>query len=198
MAKSKSSMSRVTAAQTDFSRKAYVGRVDPEQGRHKSVVAVMHTLGGQFMGLDRLYMGCYMSGGFKLALFLLVLSIVLYLNSKTDTTAPVTTTTSALSATGSPETESPKYSDLKKIGLNTITVLTVWAIFDTIVVFYNLVSKDYRPPFTYCRDRGKLWSSEGEVHRGQMYAFLMVVLIVIIGVRLYKEIPGWLLDNLKR
>ena len=200
MAKSKSK-SRSSAPVTDFSRKAYAGRVDPQHGKHKSVVAVMHALGGQFMGLDRLYMGCYMSGVFKFALFLLVLGIVLYQNSKSETTAAATVK-STLTATGLPATESQgwlsEYSNLGKIGFNTIMVLAAWAIFDTIVVFYNMVSKDYRPPFTYCRDRGKLWSSESEVHRGQMYAFLMVVLVVIIGVRLYTEIPTWLLENLKR
>lgn len=198
-------MSRTrSAAKSDYSRKAYEGRVDPVHGKYKSVVALLHAVGGQFMGLDRLYMGCYLSGGFKLALFLFAVGVVVYqMNTKKDPTTPSATVPPAVptvkptaSAESGGNWATDKISSVGMIALNAVGFLTLWAIFDTIVVFYNLVSKDYRPPYTYCRDEGKLWRSEKEVQRGQMYALMMVVLVVIIGIRLFSEIPQWLFKNL--
>ena len=199
-------MSRRRAATRapDYSRKAYEGRVDPVNGKQKWVMALLHSVGGQFMGLDRLYMGCQLSGGFKLVLFLFAVAVVLYqMNTKKETTTPSATVPPAVpTVKPSPDTSSEsksftdRFSSAGIIAMNAVGFLCLWALFDTIVVFYNLVTKDYRPPYTYCRDEGRLWVSEKEVQRGQVYAMMMVVLVVIIGIRLFSEIPQWLIDNL--
>lgn len=162
---------------------------DPVHGRHKWVLALLSSVGGQFMGLDRLYLGCYVTGAFKMVLFLSVLGIVLYQQFKSgDTSAPAIPSTSS---------EKP-WTSLGRIGYNTLLLLSVWAVFDTAVVFLNLVRRDARAPYTYCRDRAKPWTSEAEVRRGQLYAFAMLVVIFIFGISVYSEIPSWLYKNLSK
>lgn len=164
---------------------------DPQHGRHKWVMALLSSVGGQFMGLDRLYLGCYVTGGFKLFLFLAVLGIVLYQQfRKGGTSLPA-------SPSGSSNSDKP-WTSLGQIGYNTLILLTVWAFFDTLVVFLNLVRRDTKAPYTYCRDRARPWTSEAEVRRGQLYAFAMLVVIFIFGISVYSEIPAWLYKNLSR
>lgn len=151
--------------------------VSVESGKSKRVLLAITAAGGSAAGLDRLYMGCRATGLLKLALFSAVAGTAAYewyTNKEANTAAPG-------SGTG-----------FSSILLRLISFLLIWTVFDSVVVFYNALSGSYKVPYSYCRDKSRVWKSVEDVEQSKILAVIIIVATVVAN----AFMPTYILDHL--
>lgn len=135
--------------------------------RSKIILGLLSALGGSFVGLDRLYMGCKFSGILKLVLFIFLITVaVLNENNKL-----------------------PDNTQLKQWAYNAFFLLMAWAFVDIVLVIFNLLSGQATAPYTMvCTASKAPWKSQQDILYGRYLGAVIVVTNIVIGYTVYSKI----------
>jgi len=136
------------------------GSYEQEQPRKSKILLLLiHLLGGGYLGLDRMYMGCWQSGLIKMLLFVVGVVLLFSFFPSNNDAEPV------------------KYPMALWVGFVCLMVSYIWVMLDLIWVLINAASGSTEVPWTYCDNA--MWRNEGDITCGQYLAFFLIGVTVL-------------------
>ena len=126
-------------------------RGPPPVVKNKLIVLLLDTFGFGVIGLDRIYLRCYLAGVVKFAT--LVLGFLFMFSGNLT---------------------------LMYIGGMLLTISFLWNIVDTLSLYYNAIIMDRGVPFIFCRpDRPVIWDGYQNLVDAKNLSLLLIVIFII-------------------
>jgi len=120
--------------------------------KNKLIVLLLDAFGFGNLGLDRIYLGCYLSGVLKFSI--LVFGILLLFTPNRDASLA---------------------------GAALLTVSFIWNLIDTATIFYNAITEQRGLPFLFCRtNRPVRWKNYQNIVDGKNYALALLLLYIVL------------------
>ena len=120
--------------------------------KNKLIVLLLDAFGFGYMGLDRIYLGCYLSGVLKFSIA--VFSMLLLFTPNVEA---------------------------QLVGGMLLVVSLVWNLIDTFTIFYNAITEQRGVPFIFCRsDKPMMWKDQQNIVDGKNFGLALMLIYIIL------------------
>jgi TM2 domain-containing membrane protein YozV len=127
--------------------------------KNKLVVLMIDAFGLGYLGLDRIYLGCYLSGVIKFSV-LVFGTLLLFTPNRNASLA----------------------------GLLLLLVSLIWNMVDTFSLLYNAITEKRGVPYTFCRTRKPVrWVNYQNVSDAKNYALALTVVYLVLHTGMFRN-----------
>ena len=121
--------------------------------KNKLIVLIIDTFGLGVLGLDRIYLGCYLSGVLKFAT--LVMGTLLVVTPNTNA---------------------------RHIGTALLAIAVLWNIVDTFSLFYNAITQQQGLPYLFCKAKRPVrWVDQQNIVDGKNFGLALLFMTLVFG-----------------